>query len=103
MVKIPVMPFVLSDCVCNLRITKMLIEQDGPDWREKLPEIPMVPLSAQQHRKDEPSAEVLQARTARAEQEMGELTRHRHSTKTSRTRTQNRPFWTLISHLILEL
>lgn len=51
----------------------MLIEQDGPDWREKLPEIPMVPLSAQQHRKDEPSAEVLQARTARAEQEKGEL------------------------------
>ncbi|KTF88900.1 hypothetical protein cypCar_00027972 [Cyprinus carpio] len=51
------------------RITKMLIEQDGPDWREKLPEIPMVPLSAQQHRKDEPSAEVLEARAARAQQE----------------------------------
>ncbi len=52
----------------------MLIDQDGPDWREKLPEIPMVPLSAQQHRKDEPSAEVLQARAARAEQEKSELT-----------------------------
>ncbi|KAG9279522.1 sperm-associated antigen 1A-like [Astyanax mexicanus] len=51
------------------RITKMLIEQDGPDWREQLPEIPVVPLSAQQHRRDEPSAEVLQARAARAEQE----------------------------------
>ncbi|XP_051727723.1 sperm-associated antigen 1A [Ctenopharyngodon idella] len=51
------------------RITKMLIEQDGPEWREKIPKIPMVPLSAQQHRNDEPSAEVLQARAARAEQE----------------------------------
>ncbi|XP_051526297.1 sperm-associated antigen 1A-like [Myxocyprinus asiaticus] len=51
------------------RITKLLIEQDGPDWREKLPEIPLVPLSAQRHRRDEPSAEVLQARAARAEQE----------------------------------
>uniref|UniRef100_A0A672N9X2 Sperm-associated antigen 1A-like n=2 Tax=Sinocyclocheilus grahami TaxID=75366 RepID=A0A672N9X2_SINGR len=45
------------------RITKMLIEQDGPDWREKLPEIPKVPLSAQQHYKDEAE------RAARAEQE----------------------------------
>ncbi|XP_051992680.1 sperm-associated antigen 1A-like isoform X1 [Xyrauchen texanus] len=51
------------------RITKLLIEQDGPNWREQLPEIPLVPLSAQQHHRDEPSAEVLQARTARAEQE----------------------------------
>ncbi|XP_073678027.1 sperm-associated antigen 1A [Garra rufa] len=56
------------------RITKVLIEQDGPDWREKLPEIPMVPISAQQHRKDEPSAEVLQARAARAEQEKARKT-----------------------------
>ncbi|XP_060798379.1 sperm-associated antigen 1A [Neoarius graeffei] len=51
------------------RITKQLIEQDGPDWREKLPEIPNVPISAQQHRREEPSAEVLQARAERAEQE----------------------------------
>lgn len=51
----------------------MLIEQDGPEWREKIPKIPMVPLSAQQHRNDEPSAEVLQARAARAEQEKCEL------------------------------
>uniref|UniRef100_A0A3Q0R1J3 Sperm associated antigen 1 n=1 Tax=Amphilophus citrinellus TaxID=61819 RepID=A0A3Q0R1J3_AMPCI len=36
------------------RITRLLIEQDGPEWREKLPEIPMVPLSAQQHRREEP-------------------------------------------------
>uniref|UniRef100_A0A667ZIV8 Sperm associated antigen 1 n=1 Tax=Myripristis murdjan TaxID=586833 RepID=A0A667ZIV8_9TELE len=35
------------------RITKLLIEQDGPEWREKLPEIPLVPLSAQQHRREE--------------------------------------------------
>ncbi|RVE62191.1 hypothetical protein OJAV_G00154650 [Oryzias javanicus] len=49
------------------RITRMLIEQDGPEWREKLPEIPLVPLSAQQHRKAEPaSAEVLQARAEKA-------------------------------------
>uniref|UniRef100_A0A3P9B2M0 Sperm associated antigen 1a n=1 Tax=Maylandia zebra TaxID=106582 RepID=A0A3P9B2M0_9CICH len=27
------------------RLTKMLIEQDGPEWRQKLPEIPVVPLS----------------------------------------------------------
>ncbi|KAG7317398.1 hypothetical protein KOW79_019696 [Hemibagrus wyckioides] len=51
------------------RITKQLMEQDGPDWREKLPEIPNVPISAQQHRREEPSAEVLQARAARAEEE----------------------------------
>ncbi|XP_053736390.1 sperm-associated antigen 1-like [Synchiropus splendidus] len=49
------------------RITKMLIDQDGPDWREKLPEIPLVPLSAQQHPREEPpSAEVLQARAEKA-------------------------------------
>ncbi|XP_047455711.1 sperm-associated antigen 1-like [Mugil cephalus] len=49
------------------RITRMLIEQDGPDWREKLPDIPLVPLSAQQHRREEPpSAEVLQARAEKA-------------------------------------
>ncbi|XP_076864439.1 sperm-associated antigen 1A [Brachyhypopomus gauderio] len=51
------------------RITKLLIDQDGPDWREKLPDIPLVPLSAQQHTREEPSAEVLQARAARAEEE----------------------------------
>ncbi|KAM6959014.1 sperm-associated antigen 1A [Aplochiton taeniatus] len=45
------------------RITKMLIEQDGPEWREKLPEIPLVPLSAQQHQREKPvSAELTQAR-----------------------------------------
>ncbi|KAF7690877.1 sperm-associated antigen 1A [Silurus meridionalis] len=51
------------------RITKQLIEQDGPDWREKLPAIPNVPISAQQHRNEEPSTEALQARAARAEQQ----------------------------------
>ncbi|XP_036949464.1 sperm-associated antigen 1A [Acanthopagrus latus] len=52
------------------RITKMLIEQDGPGWRDKLPEIPVVPLSVQQEHRDKPvSAEVAQARAARAEQE----------------------------------
>ncbi|XP_059205335.1 sperm-associated antigen 1A [Centropristis striata] len=52
------------------RITKMLIEQDGPEWREKLPEIPAVPLSVQQQHRDKPvSAEVAQARAARAAQE----------------------------------
>ncbi|XP_049901721.1 sperm-associated antigen 1 [Epinephelus moara] len=49
------------------RITRLLIEQDGADWREKLPEIPLVPLSAQQHRREEPpSTEVLQARAEKA-------------------------------------
>ncbi|XP_008290309.1 sperm-associated antigen 1 [Stegastes partitus] len=49
------------------RITRLLIEQDGSEWREKLPDIPLVPLSAQQHRREEPpSAEVLQARAAKA-------------------------------------
>ncbi|CAB1320297.1 unnamed protein product, partial [Coregonus sp. 'balchen'] len=48
------------------RITKQLIEQDGPDWRQKLPEIPLVPLSAQQHhRQKDPSAELVQAREAK--------------------------------------
>ncbi|XP_031442047.1 sperm-associated antigen 1A isoform X2 [Clupea harengus] len=48
------------------RITKVLIEQDGPRWREQLPEIPLVPLSAQQHRREEPpSEEMLQARADR--------------------------------------
>ncbi|XP_074543711.1 LOW QUALITY PROTEIN: sperm-associated antigen 1A [Halichoeres trimaculatus] len=52
------------------RITKLLIEQDGPGWREKLPEIPAVPLSVQQQHRDKPvSAEVAQARAARAAQE----------------------------------
>ncbi|XP_049458272.1 sperm-associated antigen 1A [Epinephelus fuscoguttatus] len=52
------------------RITKMLIEQDGPEWREKLPEIPTVPLSVQLQHRDKPvSAEVAQARAARAAQE----------------------------------
>ncbi|KAM7420181.1 hypothetical protein PAMA_014742 [Pampus argenteus] len=49
------------------RITRMLIDQDGPEWREKLPEIPLVPLSAQQHRREEPpTAEVLKARAEKA-------------------------------------
>ncbi|KFV81865.1 Sperm-associated antigen 1, partial [Struthio camelus australis] len=34
------------------RITKTLIDQDGPSWREKLPPIPVVPVSAQLHRWD---------------------------------------------------
>ncbi|XP_030013935.1 sperm-associated antigen 1A-like [Sphaeramia orbicularis] len=49
------------------RITRLLIEQDGAEWRDKLPEIPLVPLSAQQHRKQEPlSEEALQARAEKA-------------------------------------
>lgn len=50
------------------RITMLLLDQDGSTWREKLPEIPNVPISAQQHRRDEPSADVLQARAAREEE-----------------------------------
>uniref|UniRef100_UPI0037E702F0 sperm-associated antigen 1-like n=1 Tax=Semicossyphus pulcher TaxID=241346 RepID=UPI0037E702F0 len=49
------------------RITRLLIEQDGTEWRGKLPDIPLVPLSAQQHRREEPpSVEVLQARAEKA-------------------------------------
>uniref|UniRef100_A0A3B3Z2F8 Sperm associated antigen 1a n=2 Tax=Poecilia mexicana TaxID=48701 RepID=A0A3B3Z2F8_9TELE len=52
------------------RITKVLIEQDGPEWREKLPEIPVVPLAIQQQHREKPvSVEVAQARAARAAQE----------------------------------
>ncbi|XP_068188381.1 sperm-associated antigen 1A [Antennarius striatus] len=52
------------------RITRMLIEQDGPGWREKLPEIPVVPLAVQQQHREKPvSEEVAQARAARAAQE----------------------------------
>ncbi|XP_012993316.2 sperm-associated antigen 1 isoform X2 [Esox lucius] len=52
------------------RITRLLIDQDGEQWREKLPEIPLVPLSAQQHRREEPpSAEALQARAEKAKQD----------------------------------
>lgn len=59
-------------CLCSSRITRLLIEQDGPEWREKLPEIPMVPLSAQQHRREQPpSAEVLQARAEKAARDAG--------------------------------
>uniref|UniRef100_A0A3P9MQS4 Sperm associated antigen 1a n=1 Tax=Oryzias latipes TaxID=8090 RepID=A0A3P9MQS4_ORYLA len=51
------------------RITKMLIEEDGPEWREKLPEIPAVPLSVQQQHREKPaSIEQAQARAARAAQ-----------------------------------
>uniref|UniRef100_H3CUS1 Sperm associated antigen 1a n=1 Tax=Tetraodon nigroviridis TaxID=99883 RepID=H3CUS1_TETNG len=49
------------------RITKMLMEQDGPGWREKLPEIPTVPLAVQQQHRQKPlSAEEAEARAARA-------------------------------------
>ncbi|XP_068179654.1 sperm-associated antigen 1-like [Antennarius striatus] len=49
------------------RITRLLIGQDGPEWREKLRNIPMVPLSAQQHRREEPpNVEVLLARAEKA-------------------------------------
>ncbi|XP_065607771.1 sperm-associated antigen 1 [Cyrtonyx montezumae] len=34
------------------RITKTLIDQDGSSWREKLPPIPVVPVTAQLHRWD---------------------------------------------------
>ncbi|KAM9738301.1 sperm-associated antigen 1A [Menidia menidia] len=52
------------------RITKMLIEQDGPEWREKLPEIPVVPLSVQQQHREKPtSIEQAQVRATRAVQE----------------------------------
>ncbi|XP_038147781.1 sperm-associated antigen 1 [Cyprinodon tularosa] len=52
------------------RITRVLIEQDGSEWREKLPDIPLVPLSAQQHRREEPpSEEVLQARAQKASED----------------------------------
>ncbi|XP_037329966.2 sperm-associated antigen 1A [Pungitius pungitius] len=52
------------------RITKMLIEQEGPEWREKLPEIPVVPLTVQQQHRDKPiSAEVAEARAARVAHE----------------------------------
>lgn len=50
----------------------MLIEQDGPGWREKLPEIPVVPLAVQQqHQQKALSAEVAEARAARAAMEEG--------------------------------
>ncbi|XP_048880371.1 sperm-associated antigen 1-like isoform X2 [Brienomyrus brachyistius] len=62
------------------RITKLLIEQDGPDWREKLPDIPLVPLSAQQHRQEEPpSAELAEARAARAAEEAAKRAEMRFS------------------------
>ncbi|XP_058868607.1 sperm-associated antigen 1 isoform X1 [Acipenser ruthenus] len=38
------------------RITRLLIDQDGHNWREKLPDIPAVPLSAQQNRWEGTSA-----------------------------------------------
>ncbi|XP_030086694.1 sperm-associated antigen 1 isoform X2 [Serinus canaria] len=34
------------------RITKTLLDQDGPSWREKLPPIPVVPVAVQLHRWD---------------------------------------------------
>lgn len=50
----------------------MLIEQDGPGWRDKLPEIPVVPMDVQrEHRRKPVSAEVAEARAARAAQEEG--------------------------------
>lgn len=58
----------------SARITKALIEQDGPEWRDKLPEIPVVPLSVQQQHREKPvSIELAQARAARAAQEEGRL------------------------------
>ncbi|XP_061754317.1 sperm-associated antigen 1A isoform X2 [Nerophis ophidion] len=52
------------------RITRMLIEQDGMVWREKLPEIPVVPLSVQQEHWEKPvSMEQARARAARVAQD----------------------------------
>ncbi|XP_019719038.1 sperm-associated antigen 1A isoform X1 [Hippocampus comes] len=52
------------------RITRMLIEQDGLEWREKLPEIPTVPLAVQREHREKPaSVQQAQARAARALQE----------------------------------
>ncbi|XP_034455210.1 sperm-associated antigen 1A isoform X2 [Hippoglossus hippoglossus] len=52
------------------RITKMLIEEEGPEWRENLPAIPAVPLSVQlQHRQKPVSIELAQARAARVVQD----------------------------------
>uniref|UniRef100_A0A8C6WRQ8 Sperm associated antigen 1 n=1 Tax=Neogobius melanostomus TaxID=47308 RepID=A0A8C6WRQ8_9GOBI len=52
------------------RITRLLIEHDGADWRDKLPEIPLVPLSAQQHRRPEqPSEEVLKDRAEKTKRD----------------------------------
>ncbi|XP_061670274.1 sperm-associated antigen 1A isoform X2 [Syngnathoides biaculeatus] len=49
------------------RITRMLIEQDGPEWRSKLPEIPAVSLSAQREHREKPaSVQEARARAARA-------------------------------------
>lgn len=51
----------------------MLIDEEGPQWRENLPEIPTVPLSVQLEHRDKPvSAEVAQARAARAAQGEGQ-------------------------------
>ncbi|KAG7279954.1 hypothetical protein CRUP_025206 [Coryphaenoides rupestris] len=48
------------------RITKLLIEEDGPEWRDQLPDIPVVPLAAKQQHQAKPiSAEQSQARAAR--------------------------------------
>lgn len=67
-----VRPYVERRASSFRRITRMLIEEDGAEWREKLPDIPLVPLSAQQHRREEPpSAEVLQARAEKAAKDAG--------------------------------
>lgn len=66
----------------------MLIEQDGPEWREKLPEIPAVPLSVQQQHREKPiSIEQAQARAARAAQDEGES--HRFSASESHSTLEN--------------
>lgn len=62
------------------RITKLLIEEDGPEWREKLPDIPLVPLVAkQQHQAKPVSAELSKARAARATNEEARRTEARFS------------------------
>lgn len=97
--------FVDFSVVFFIRITKQLIEQDGPDWREKLPVIPNVPISAQQHRREEPSAEVLRARAERAEQEKGSSLSHTSqllSTSASPS-TQTPNHLILIHHTLLLL
>ncbi|XP_007894951.2 sperm-associated antigen 1 isoform X1 [Callorhinchus milii] len=50
------------------RITRTLIEQDGTNWREKLPPIPTVPVSAQQYRWDEASASTARNKTLSTDQ-----------------------------------
>ncbi|CAI9590946.1 unnamed protein product [Staurois parvus] len=59
------------------RITKTLIDLDGPNWREKLPPIPSVPVSMQIHLQEKTMAAAKTSKNSRPEKDTGKSSKER--------------------------